>query len=593
MLSPAELIRLLDEFETIADADHYVVVLDDGDALVALDDVLASYAVMAKGTSAAPEAIGALAARLDEILVEAGHRSIEEDPANTFGPFVSSADVAVFLDQPGAAAALRVSRDVRNAATYAAAVGAVWGARASAIARRLEPSGAADDRLEREILAVAGVAAVPVSVIAFTLDRDGAYRFLSSVFATAQALAARITAAPVARPEAAELRAGLIRLLRRKQEQVRAAATTLPESSVSDGPSHKHIAVLEYVGALLELRAESAELAEDLASLTIPKHRLVSKLSKMGVTDPILIDQNPVLDKLRRLQPLAEEWITAALDQAGRSPGDESLAHHVDRIAVTVGALRTRLAIIKVTERTIDAGQVGLYNDLEPSATSLDTALVFLELDKDFENVRAAVATAAGQASMLVTSYRWSRIVLQAMLDATDLVLAIETGGRMGGIGPALRSEAVAASGGAAIRAMGTAAELDRLLAGVTVVAMASKGDPQKNRKKGIKAEKGLGLSPNRPRADIGSITGTATARYPDALRFKSFWEVKNVSKLRLTRQMTDFILFAQASRLKMVLYIRPSVAGKAGTVLSPSLKQALTVLRKSGLLEIRRLKIY
>ncbi|MGW1673409.1 putative toxin, partial [Streptomyces sp. NPDC002324] len=133
----------------------------------------------------------------------------------------------------------------------------------------------------------------------------------------------------------------------------------------------------------------------------------------------------------------------------------------------------------------------------------------------------------------------------------------------------------------------------DAALAGVTVVAMASKGDPQRGRRKGIKAEKGLDLSPNRARVNIGSITGTATARYPDAVHFKSFWEVKNVAYLRLTPQMTDFIFFAQASNLKMVLYIRPSIAGKAGTVLSPSLKQALVVLRKSGLLEIRRLKIY
>jgi hypothetical protein len=91
---------------------------------------------------------------------------------------------------------------------------------------------------------------------------------------------------------------------------------------------------------------------------------------------------------------------------------------------------------------------------------------------------------------------------------------------------------------------------------GATVVAMAAKGDPQKGRRKGIKAEKGLGLSPHRPREDTLSITDTATVRYPDRLliRFKTFWEVRNVLRLRLTRQMTDFLLCALGTRMKMVL---------------------------------------
>jgi hypothetical protein len=311
----------------------------------------------------------------------------------------------------------------------------------------------------------------------------------------------------------------------------------------------------------------------------------------MGVTDPILIDQNPQLDRLKAMHPKVDAWITAALALAAQDPRNAGLAHAVDRIAVTLGAIRTRLTMIQITERLIDDGKYELWEDLKDASDTLDTAIVLLDADLDFESVRAAVVKASSNASLLIQSYKWSRLVLQAMRDATDIVLAIETGGRMGGIGPSLQ---LAIAGGAP-RAVATAAELDRLLVGATVVAMAAQGDPQKGRRKGIKAEKGLGLSPNRPRPGILSITGTATVRYPDNLliRFRTFWEVKNVLGLRLTRQMEDFILYAQGARMKMVLYIRPSVAGRAGTTLAPALRDALNILRKEGLLEIRYLKIY
>ena len=83
--------------------------------------------------------------------------------------------------------------------------------------------------------------------------------------------------------------------------------------------------------------------------------------------------------------------------------------------------------------------------------------------------------------------------------------------------------------------------------------------------------------------------------RIPDNITrgFKSFWEVKNVHKLRLTWQLSDFMLYAQATRRRLILYFRPSIKGSRlpGTDPSPALRDAISRLKKEGLIEIRYLK--
>jgi hypothetical protein len=260
--------------------------------------------------------------------------------------------------------------------------------------------------------------------------------------------------------------------------------------------------------------------------------------------------------------------------------------------------MQTQLAMIEVTEALIDRGERDLWEQLEPTARNLETAIPFLAADLDFERVRGVVEELSREAALLVQSYKWSRLILQAMLDAAEVVLAIETGGRMGGIGPALQRQVATAGVARGVGTALSAAQLERLLAGATVVAMAaSKRDPQKERRRGIRSEIGEGLSPNRPRVNIGSITGTASARYPDRvlLRYNTFWELKNVLNLRLTWQLADFMVYAQTTGMKMVLYIRPTIKGsaRAGTKLSPSLREAIKILRRDGLIEIRYLKKY
>jgi hypothetical protein len=592
--------------------------LDDAEPILAVARFISTWSAAMSGAAVDLAAAETLAQKLDDLIATDEGAGDVATILRTFAPFATGADILSFLDDPGGGG-LRASRDIGGARSYGAAISATWGPAAAAIAAatvsleaamavgaaavsiglagaRAGPAAAAAEavaaRVEQEIVAVCGICAIPLSLLVFSLDREEAFHLLGSVSLALEAVHLRITRDRPADPQIRALRADLDNLLRRKQSQLQSLTGDMPEfASPDDRPLADRLAALEYVGALLELWGESIDLGDELANTSIPRHKLVSHLTKLGLTDPILIDQNPQLDRLKAVQPKVDAWITETLALAAQDPRNAELAHAVDRIAVTLGAIRTRFTIIQITERLIDDGKYELWEDLKDTTETLDTAIVFLEADRDYDNVRRAVVKASSNASLLIQSYKWSRLVHQAMRDAMDVILMLETGGRMGGVGPSLQL----ATAGAAARAFATSAELDRLLAGATVVAMAAKGDPQKGRRKGIKAEKGLGLSPNRPRDKFLSITDTATVRFPDNLliRFRTFWEVKNVLNLRLTRQMTDFILYAQNARMKMVLYIRPTVAGKAGTTLAPALKDALKILRKEGLLKIRYLKIY
>ncbi len=584
-----DLSRIAQLLQEAPDDPAYLLDLGDAEPILAVVRLASTWSTSTSGApvdTADPERF---ARKLDELIaVDEGAGDVASI-VRTFAPFAAAADVVAHLDAPGGGT-LRASRDVRDAVTYRDAVAATWGAAAALIAGMVA-SGAGAEAIEREIIAVFGVCALPIALLAFSLDAEDARRLLGGVWLVLEETHRRLAGGRPAHPQLRALQADLDGLVRRKQAQVRALAGDLPRPDAATGhPVADQLDALAYVGALLELRGESTDLGDDLAGTVIPKNKLVSHLSRMGITDPILIDQNPQLAKLAQARTAADEWITEALALAARDPKNAGLAHAVDRTAVMLGAIRTRLTMIQITERLIEDGEYELWEELKDTADVLDTAVMFLIADADFEHVRQTVVKASANASLLVRSHRWSRLVLQAMKSATDVILMLETGGRMGGVGPSLQL----ARAGGGVQVVAGAAELDALLAGATVVAMASRRDPQKGRRKGIKAEKGLGLSPDRPRDSIPSITGTADVRHPDRLllRFRTFWEVKNVARLRLTSQMTDFILYAQSTGMKLVLYVRPRVAG-GGTTLAPALADALKILRRQGLLQIRYLKIY
>ncbi|GBU08845.1 hypothetical protein AwDysgo_21760 [Bacteroidales bacterium] len=62
-----------------------------------------------------------------------------------------------------------------------------------------------------------------------------------------------------------------------------------------------------------------------------------------------------------------------------------------------------------------------------------------------------------------------------------------------------------------------------------------------------------------KSKEQITSITKTADYRIPDRITATTLEEVKNVGRLSLTRQLTDFHLYSQKKGLQMILYTRPT----------------------------------
>ena len=329
----------------------------------------------------------------------------------------------------------------------------------------------------------------------------------------------------------------------------------------------------------------------------------------MGIGQPIVIDHVERMQKLRAFQVKVHDWISDTLMLAARAPEDvETLDDRVDKVSLGVGLVEILLGVIRVSNAMIDAtSKPDLAEDLLPYAINLEAQMVPIEAYLNPDDIADYLEEASSDVSTLITSFKWSQLVFKAMSDATDIILAIETGGEQGGTAGPLRAEANAA--GAAGRAASGAvaeAELDRLAAGALIV---DDGQPKKltgkaavrarNRRarlRGRRGEKGLGLGPGRPRPSIESYTGPpGKVRIPDNLPkgFRSFWEVKNVAKLRLTWQLADFMLYAQATGRRLRLYIRPSIKGSTlpGTVMTKELKSVIKLLKQDGLIEVKCLR--
>ncbi len=72
----------------------------------------------------------------------------------------------------------------------------------------------------------------------------------------------------------------------------------------------------------------------------------------------------------------------------------------------------------------------------------------------------------------------------------------------------------------------------------------------------GIAGEEAVGVG---SKVRIESLTGTAKYRIPDILTPTTIEEVKNVSHLSLTRQLTDFHMFSQQTGRQFILWTRPN----------------------------------
>lgn len=284
----------------------------------------------------------ALAERLEELVSQDEGGGTGAEIAARFQPFLRPQDSLAFLADPVLGGSARASRAIAAAESYLDAIAATWGAVAVRIAADLAlGSGpAARDRLERKIVAVAGICAVPVAALALPLETETARRVLAGLAQAVEAVRDRLIAVPAA-PAVAQLYAELERLLRRKRTEVQATVAALPSPPPRASGTGGKPAGLEWLGALLALRGENADLADDLAAATVVPHRLLTPAVRLGLAEAELIDQRPILTEMHGQQRRVDAWITEAVTHAAKAPAGPELEHRVDRIAIALGALRT------------------------------------------------------------------------------------------------------------------------------------------------------------------------------------------------------------------------------------------------------------
>jgi hypothetical protein len=617
MIATVELINLLDMIDREeAQGRLLALSLGDGELLLTVNESLHALALRQSGAAFAGEPAEHLSAWLDDFLNTAWtveEVALAETGEALFAPFLSPTALAQFIASGGPQPYARRSLEVSAAKTYLEAVVAAWAPLAGQAVAAM-PTPTLSERLANEVLVSCGLCSIPIAALAYTIPPETAYRLISALALCVEQHRQRLAQAPRNQVEAALWRspditlilAALDSLLKRKMAQIQSVATGLPGRATAPVPAVDRSVADRYAGALLEARGVCIEIGQQLAQTHVYIHRFRSPAARLGVTDPLVIDPTDSMKILSDLQPAVQQWIGAVLDQAARRPGElEDLNRQVDRIALALGAMQALLSLVVILERfgeldTIGPELVPTVRHLQSLTADLRTAILILIVDWEkadsAEKIRKMIEASASDAQTILTSLRWSLIVGQAIRDATDIILAIETGGQMGGIAGSLRSgSALAPALASRGAALGLLTERDiRLIAeGATVVAAVS--NPQAGRRRGLRAERGLGLSPNRPRESIVSLTETAKERIPDKIPrgFRSFWEIKNVARLRMTWQLADFMAYAQMTGRKMVLYIRPRVGTKSGTVLSPSVRRAIDLLKREGLIEVRYLKIY
>lgn len=135
--------------------------------------------------------------------------------------------------------------------------------------------------------------------------------------------------------------------------------------------------------------------------------------------------------------------------------------------------------------------------------------------------------------------------------NASDLEKSISLAGFMAGL--------EAPGGGYGVISKGIIKNGDKIVSKVAIEGIeeiATKTGLANSRALGIAGEQAVGVG---SKVRIESLTGTASYRIPDILTKTTLGEVKNVSHLSLTRQLTDFHLYSQQNGLQFILHTRPT----------------------------------
>jgi hypothetical protein len=529
-----------------------------------------------------------------------------------FSPLLEPGGLDSFLDRADVPAA---GRSVGPLEEFGDLVTGAWGpaARAAAVARLGANAAGRDvEAVARILLGLAAILSIPIHGATMAVDADEGHLFLLDVLAAsrtveqrASSLGARVARGRPAWPEVDRAITRHLRASRAESVELHTRLEPRPRSGTDPSLPRKVVPIGcdEHFGALLDLHAWHAKLGTTLEPLVLSKHHFTSTAWRAGIhlplNSPIDVDQTPRLAAIRAAHAAIPHLISEAVLSLGRDPS--ALPEHnrqLKRLTAILEAVSVLLGEILITERlmNIEQPEIGLWEQLDPLAGDLEFYLAPLLGNFSVDNAVGHVEAKAREIDTVMTSFQWAQIIKRAIHSANDVIFFID--------GAAGAAEAAASllrpppgSGGAVV-ITGTRvlqeAEVARILAGANVMFAARTKRPGPTTvagRLGQQGERRVGLQPGRPRRGFWTRLNRRKwkLRVPDDNPAEGdFKEVKNVLRLNMTSQLTDYMWYAVTTRRRLNLFIRPAVRGMPGTTLSGPLRSAIEALRAEGLIRIR-----
>jgi len=383
------------------------------------------------------------------------------------------------------------------------------------------------------------------------------------------------------------LRQALVAQARRSDELQRAGAGDLRLREELSNDAARRLRFL-YAGIYIGLR-----VSEDAVD------RLIQDLS--GTAQPIWAKE---IEEIRSSVTSIGNWIVDGLEDAS-GPGNQTTLHaRLERLTACIICIAGYAAAIEFydyLERDAPWTVVGegliIQPRLERITNNLDKVLEELQEDgRNFLELRQRAESFIDELLHDVRSFESGVLAGQQILSLAPFVsfvsvslqliglaqrLGLLLGGAIQNAGPGL----ALASGGTitGIVHVGAADILVKVIGITTALAAAAQPPGQLPHELGKAGEQARGISGEK--IGIDSITGTTKSgiRIPDRVDLSTLTleEVKNVLKLSLTRQLTDFILFAQANGLKIVISVRKAtkISGPLQDLVNQGIVHILRVL--------------
>jgi hypothetical protein len=605
-----------EEQERAADPEEDVELADDGAPVVWLALTMESRLREWTGTfrlrlpeAPLPAPAQTLSDWLDDALVrwsEAGHFDVGPAPLIAeLAPYAEREEVERLLSRPDA---LRLSISPAAPAAldpFFVAVERAWGPLCIAVAQAALPGPAqarAAATLARLALVTCGVCSIPVGFAARALDGDAARAFAASVgaalLAVERGLGAGVAAAEralLAQPEPAALLSELERAVRRRRESLaQLRLENLPRRRVRPAlDACKQLQLDVHAGALIGLREPLHELRKEIGERLLRHH--VEQIRE-GKT----IDWNPTLQSMLLATDETDRWISHELERLADlvepAEADRALARPVQAIKILAAAYAGIASVhwafgeaeapLPILDREPFSEDDDLEGRVEPvpmvggesfsddMQDRVDPLMRLLDelragppsdelngrieeqIEDTFDLIKSYGRFFAAEMAIMAVAAVAAAIAVVVMLTRALAVVAATAVG----MGPVAARATVA--GGALV-----AAEMKAIGAGVVATAsvaivMAKTGGPAPPRAGRLGERRSFRRWLPKPKERFPSMVRPGMMRAPDRLTAKTLQEVKNVLNLALTRQLTDYILYAGLTNRRMTLWLKARRVG-------------------------------